>query len=156
MITTKISIKPHLAEYVIGKYNDHKKNPVQFPDNLDIYHTIWDCTQKRPTNCQPDEGNLEICLPDRRIGKAPETYNYLGERSQRIIERKIESKLWAELHDFLDEEKHKFGIEYIDTVHYFMVKYGITSITEDALLKNYYRWRELVRKRSRKREYKKS
>ena len=34
-----------------------------------------------------------------------------------------------------------------------MRKYGIQAITEDALLKNYYRWRDKVRKKSKRRGY---
>ena len=92
-------------------------------------------------------------IPERKLGKTPETYNYLGIRSCRIISQKIETSFWAELHDLLDENKHLYGIQYIETVAYFMRKYGIQSISEDALLKNYYRWRDKVRKKSRRRQY---
>ncbi len=153
MITTKIQIKPHLVEYAYGKFNDHSREPIQFPDNLDVYHTIWDLLERRPVNCRVDIGNLEIALPDRRTGKNPESFNYLGQRSHDIIGRKIEVKMFAELHDELDEQKHLFGIDYIDTVHSFMLRYDIISISEDALLKNYYRWRDLVRKRKLRRSY---
>jgi hypothetical protein len=97
-----------------------------------------------------DRGNLEIALPDRRLGKSPETYNYLGERSQDLIQRKIENMFFAELHDELDGEKHQEGIPYIVTVWKFICKYGIASITEDALLKDYYRWRQEVRRREKR------
>lgn len=40
--------------------------------------------------------------------------------------------LWAEAHDFLDEQKHTYGITYINAIHNFMTMYGIDSITEDA------------------------
>ena len=100
-----------------------------------------------------DNGNVELVIPERKLGKTPETYNYLGIRSCRIISQKIETSFWAELHDLLDENKHQYGIQYIETVAYFMRKYGIQSISEDALLKNYYRWRDKVRKKSRRRQY---
>ena len=156
MVTTRIEIKPHLKEYLLGKFNNFQESPITFPDKLDIYHTIWDLTEKRPVNCPVDKGNLEIVLPDRQEGKNPECYNYLGVRSQQIIERKIETKFFAELHDFLDEQKHRYGISYIETIHEYMRKYGILSISEDALLKNYYRWRDVVRKKNERREYKKT
>ncbi len=158
MTSTKITIKPHLAEYAHGKYaEDLSKPPVRFPDNLDIYHKIHDLTEKRPVNCMKDIGNLEIILPDRRHeigGKNPDTYNYLGIRSQALIERKIEIMMFAEIHDLLDENKHVYGIDFIDSVHYFMRKYCIESITEDAFLKNYQRWRDNQKRRSKKRSYK--
>ena len=96
MVTTRIEIKEHLAEYIYGKYNDCMIGPVSFPSKEDIYHVIY---------------------------------------------------------DLLDENKHLYGIQYIETVAYFMRKYGIQSISEDALLKNYYRWRDKVRKKSRRRQY---
>jgi hypothetical protein len=153
MITTKISVKEHLAEYLHGKYNHCEPGPVRFPDNEDIYHTLFDLTERRPLNCPVDRGNLELVLPDRRIGKSPETYNYLGERSTVIIEKKIETRFWAELHDLLDENKHRYNILYIETVSYFMRKYAIHSISEDALLKNYYRWRNNIRQKRNRRSY---
>lgn len=88
MITTKIEVPPHLCEYIRGKYCHLTSDPVRFPDNLDIYHVIFDLLQKRPSEAPVDRGNLEICLPERSIGKSPVTYNYLGLRSQVIISRK--------------------------------------------------------------------
>ncbi len=154
MLTTKIQIKPHLVEYITNKFG-MENGVVQLPRDLDLYHAIWDQLIKRPIN-SVDQGNLEIALPDRRTGKSPETFNYLSKRSCAIIERRIEVMLWAELHDLLDEEKHRYGVEYIDTVHTFKCKYILNSISEDALLKNYYRWRDRVRKKRERREYKKT
>jgi len=156
-MTSRIEIKPHLQEYVTGKFNNLANGPVRFPDSLDLYHTIYDLLRRRPADAPPiDRGNLEIILPVRTNGKKVEYYNYLGQRSAAIIEKKIETMLWAELHDQLDEQKHRYGVEYIDTVHHFMCKYCIESISEDALLKNYYRWRHKVRQRTKRRDYKKS
>ena len=127
MITTKIEVPPHLCEYIRGKYCNLTSDPVRFPDNLNIYHVIFDLLQKRPSEAPVDRGNLEICLPERSIGKSPVTYNYLGLRSQVIISRKIELMMWAELHEYLDEQKHRYGIKYIDGVQFFMRRYGIDS-----------------------------
>lgn len=97
--------------------------------------------------------NLTIILPERTTGKDPKTYNYLGIRSQIILIRKIERMLWAEVHDYLDEQKHTYGITYIDGIHNFMTCYGIDSISEDAFKKNYYRWRANLRRKEKKRGY---
>lgn len=162
MITTKIQIKPHLAEYCYGKFSGCSRDPVRFPHRLDVYHTIWDLMQKRPVNCPVDTGNLEIILPNSRKkdefekSKDPQVYNYLGERSARIIERQIEVSMFAELHDLLDDNKHMFGIDYKETVFQFMSKYGIDSITEDALIKNFYRWRDVTRRKKLRRNYRKN
>ena len=95
MVTTKIEIKKHLAEYVHGKYNDCMPGPVFLPDREDLYHVVYDLLERRPVSCLPDSGNLELGIPDRRIGKSPDTYNYLGARSCRIISQKIEVLFWA-------------------------------------------------------------
>ena len=161
MVTTKITIEAHLAEYCWSKFSaDPDGAPVRFADNLDIYHLIYDLLEKRPINCSRDQGNLEIILPDRRDGdkiggKSPERFNYLGERSQRIINKKIKLMMRAEIHDLIDESKHKFGIDMIQSVHYFMKKYCIESITEDALLKDYQRWRDDIRRSTKRRPYNK-
>ena len=155
METVKISIKRHLMEFLKGKYNDCKDSPVVLPDSSDLYHIIFDLMEKRPENGAVCDGELEIALPDRTVGKDPAYYNYLGERSQRILEKKIEVMLWAELHDLLDYSKHMCGTDYAESTYLFMRKFGIYSISEDALLKNYYRWREKVRRREKKRAYNK-
>ncbi len=151
-VTTKIQVKDYLKEYIIGKFNNCVDGPVRFPDALDLYHVIWDLLEKRSVNAI-DTGNLEIILPKRDCGKAPEVYNYLGVRSQKVIERKINTMMWAELHTLLDENKHEHGINYILSVHYFMRMYGIDSISEDAFLKNFYRWRDKIRRKNKKRAY---
>lgn len=155
MIVTKITIKAHLAEYLTGKYYDTDNQCVVLDDNLDLYHTIWNLTEKRPVNCPIDSGNLVLGLPSRRIGKNPAVYNYLGERSIKIINKRVETLFFAELRQSLDGNKHQDGIEYLDTVYEFINAYCIESITPDALLKDFYRWRDLVRKRKKKRAYKK-
>lgn len=151
MITTRIEVPEHLREYIQAKFSTCNE-PVRFPNELDLYHTIYDLLEKRPTDQPVDNGNLELVLPERSIGKRPETYNYLGLRSQRIIVKKMETMMWAEVHDLLDTLKHREGIDYKDSVHLFICKYCIESLTEDAFLKNYYRWRGLVRRR-KKRKY---
>ena len=88
MVTARIQIKPHLCEYVAGKYNNFSASHIRFPDNLDLYHAIANLTQKRPRENPVDRGNMEIILPTRYAYKNPETYNYLGVRSQKIIEKK--------------------------------------------------------------------
>lgn len=153
MVTTRINLPEHLREYIEGKYGGFSHNAIRFPDSLDLYHFIFNLLEKRPVNQLKDEGNLEIILPERSIGKRPEYYNYLGQRSQRILVRKIDTMMWAEAHDFIDHKKHVDGMEYKDAVHLFMTRYGIDSLTEDAFLKNYYRWRGKVRKKEKIREY---
>lgn len=160
MITTKIQVEPYIAEYIIGKYYSPDDGAVHFPPSLDIYVTIYDLMARRPASAGADTGNLCFCLPDRReankkCGKSPENYNYFSEKAVKILEKRMRVMLWAELHDFMDENKHLRGVRFIDSVFIFMHRYDITSISEDAMLKNYQRWRDSLR-RSKKRSYKKA
>lgn len=156
MVTVKISIKKHLEEYMRGKFNDCREGVITLPDKTDLYHTLFDLTSKRPASCPLEQGTLEIALPARRCGKDPAYYNYLSERSQRILERRIELMFWAELHEWIDYNKHMYGIQYIESIFSFMRKFDINGISEDALKKNYYRWRDRTRKQKEKRSYNKS
>lgn len=157
MITTEINITPFLAEYIRGKYNNGAIEPVNIPQTTDLYHVLWDLMAKRPAGYnQVDRGNLSIILPDRRVGKDPMYYNYLAPAGVKIIQDKIRSMFNAELHSMLlENDQNGHELDNIDVVHQFLCMYCIESISEDALIKNYYRWRENMRKRKARREYKK-
>lgn len=152
MITVKTVTEAHVAEYIRGKFFDHEIGAVKFPSGLDIYVLIYDLLQKRPASCPLDTGNLEFALPERRMGKDPASFNYLSARAQKMLADKMRLMMWAELHDYMDENKHINGIQFKDSVFMFMRRYSIESITEDALLKNYQRWRDKLR-RKKKRGY---
>ena len=153
MVKVKISVAPFVAEYIKGKFYNFEAGTVKFPSSLDIYILIYDLLQKRPANRPIDSGNLEFMLPERREGKDPVSYNWLSDRSQKLLEDKMRLMMWSELHELMDENKHIHGIQFKESVFRFMRKYGIESITEDALLKNYQRWRDKQR-RKKKRGYK--
>lgn len=157
MITTSIMITPYLAEYLREKYNNGADEPIRIPDNTDLYHVIWTLMARRHQNQSPvDNGNLTIVLPDRRIGKDPQVYNYLSPRAAKVIENEVRRMFNRDLHTAMDEnDLNGHELNNLDIVHKFLCSYCIDSITEDALLKNFYRWRENIRKRKRRREYKK-
>lgn len=152
MITAKTTADQYVAEYIKGKFYDPEAGAVRFPAHMDIYILIYDLLQKRPVSCPVDAGNLELVLPERRQGKDPVSYNYLSARARKILGDKMRLMMWAELHDFMDENKHLNGIQFKESVFMFLRKYSIESITEDALLKNYQRWRDKQR-RKKKRSY---
>jgi hypothetical protein len=146
MITTRITVKPHLREYVIAKFcNFDGHAPVHFPSHADIYHLVWDWLVRRPVNAQVDAGNLEIVLPRRDAGKHPMYYNYLSPAAQKAIERKIEQLMWAEFHEFVDARMQSRDVTCIEAISDFIGHYAINSLTEDAFRKNYYRWRLKIR-----------
>lgn len=157
MLTAKIKVKPHIAEYCYGKYSNCTDAPVRFPHITEIYHTVWDHLSKRPANAPADVGNLEIILPNSRMEdekgftKNPRVFNYLSKRSAKAIERRIENFMFAEIHDLLQFNKKTFGQTYKDTVYEFMRRYNIYSATEDMYIKNYYRYRRRLSKYDKKR-----
>ena len=126
MITATIDIEPYVAEYIRGKYWDARYGAVHFPAGSDIYVTLYDLMERRPKSAGVDRGNLTLCLPERREAN----------------------------NETLDEAKHLRGIQFVESVYVFMKRYDLQSISEDALLKNYQRWRDKQR-RSMKRGYQK-
>ncbi len=156
MITVKINVPPHIAEYARGKFGDPATGVVRFPAGLDIYVALYDLMAKRPLSGPIDTGNLELCLPDRRDanqagGKSPEQYNWFSAESQKHIARKLRVMMLAELHEEIDANKHLRGIRFKDSIYFFMARYAIDSLTEDAFLKDYQRWRYKTARRARRR-----
>jgi len=157
MNTTKIKVKPHLAEYCIGCWGIDFSEPVEFPPFTDLHVLIYDLLQKGKIDCDTDDYNLEIVIPNRKsdsegFRKCLEYYKFLSAKSCRAIEKRIEKIFWKDLHDELLYWKEDHSQNYDITVNYFICKYKIESITEDALLKNFYRWRINKQKRE-KRKY---
>lgn len=153
MITTFITIKPHLAEYAKVVFAVEGENYIQIPHSHDLYHVIGNLMQKKPYNCPVLTGNVELALPARSRGKDAVTYNYLSVRSSEIIDLKIENLFWAHVHEYVDDRHHKFGEQMNVAVFMFMHKFQITQISEEAIVKNYYRWRSSVRRKRVKRNY---
>lgn len=153
MVTTSIQIKPHLAQYAQVVFKAPGKHYIQIPHHHDLYHLVACLMKKRPENAEITKGNLEIALPAQSRGKDPLTYNYLSVRAIDIFEAKLETYFWAHLHDFVDENHHGLGVQMNSAIYMFMLKFKITAISEDALTKNYYRWRWAVRRKRRKRNY---
>lgn len=151
MVTVKIEIKEHLAEYVRGRYNDCKDGPVTFPSHSDLYVQIWDLLSKRPVNAPVDRGNLEINLPYRSFGKNPDYYNYLSKHSVNLLSKSIEALLYSELHDRIRRRqiaRHPLEMRNIkETIYEFQDEYGIYSLSHDAFYKEYYRMRQKERYR---------
>lgn len=148
-----IKIEPYLAEYVIAKYGTNtEKGLVNIPYNTDLYHCIWENMSRQRTNqSMPEDGNLRILLPCRRAGqgtpwKDPAYYNYLSTTAAKEIENQIRRMFNFELHRVLLENE-EFGRQRrnLDVIYDFIRTYQLKSISSDALLKNYYRFRNRLR-----------
>ncbi len=160
---TTIRIEPYLAEYIIGKYGSEPINKtVKIPYTSDLFHCIWEnMTRQRSNQFVIDDGNLRIALPCRKAGngvpwKDPAYYNHLSASASKEIENQIRRMFNFELHRVLLENE-EFGHQRknIDVIYDFIHTYRLKSISSDALLKNFYRFRNRLRPK-KTRHYKKS
>ncbi len=151
-IVTTIHIEPYLAEYAIRKFNHHSEtDAVMFPPGSCVYCTVWENMARPRANASTpaQEGNLTIFLPSRRAGidggkwKDPAYFNYLSPRAVNEIEAELREVFNLDLRRTIlknEKERRESKEKRIDVVNRFMQQYGLTAITEDALLKNYARY----------------
>ena len=155
-------IEDYLAEYITAKFKKNESGgKIEVPSNNDLYFCLWHHMSKPNGRAQPSEGcNLRIALPCRRSGAAegpwkdPAYYNYISQAGVKEVEACIRLQFNFELHRVLLENE-EFGHKRrnIDVVYDFIRTYELKSISPDALLKNYYRYRARIRPK-RTREYK--
>ena len=101
----------------------------------------------------PTIPNLYISLPSRRpsssLGspwKDPAYYNYLSRESAHLIETELRRLFNFEFHRLmLQNEESGRKSKLADVVEDFISQYNLKSITPDALLKNYQRYRSMLR-----------
>lgn len=144
-MTTRIELPKHLSEYIKGKFGAGD-DVVHFPANSGLYFLLYELLQRRPSDYPVDRGNTEIHLPSPRssrgqAGKPVESFNYISKGGTIALKKAINTMMKVESHEFFDENKHVKGISYIDSAYMFLQKYGIESLTPEALLKDYQRWR---------------
>lgn len=158
--TASIKIEPYLAEYIQKKLEiEPKTGGVKIPYTTDLYHVVWNLMAKPDaSSVVPEDANLKIYLPCRRSssdgipGKNPAYFNYLSQASARKIEASIRLMFNFEFHRQLMENE-EFGRprKNQEVVADFIKKYQLESISQDALLKNFYRFKnQLYRKKTRK------
>jgi hypothetical protein len=162
-----IEITPHLAEYARKKYHASSADgSIRIPSTSDLYHCVWHHMQRPPSvpvpeasaSGQSSPGILLISLPSRRPSstdgpwKDPAYFNYLSSEAARSIEACLRREFNFEFHRaMMENEERGRPRRNIDVVDDFMRQYRLESITSDALLKNYYRYRDLVRPKQRRR-----
>lgn len=159
----EIRIEPYLAEYISAKYGiDTETGGIRIPFSTDLYFCVWEQMSRQRAN-QPDivDSNLRIHLPFRKAGstspwKDPACYNYISVSASKEIENQIRRMFNFELHRVLLENE-EFGRKRrnLDVIYDFIRTYQLKSISSDALLKNYYRFRNRLRPK-KIRKYQKS
>lgn len=161
--TAQIYIEPYLAEYAKAKFSTHcSDGGIIIPCSSDLYHCIWEHMSIKKKNQIDVKGNLLIHLPSRRacdsyIGKNPAYYNYLSVAAASDIEKCLRLMFNFELHRLLLENE-EFGHQSknIDLIIEFRHSYSLSSISEDALLKNYYRYRNRIKSKKTRHYIKKA
>ena len=145
MVEVRLHLKEYLKEYLIGKYCCGFDASIRVPPHTVLYHRMYSLVERRPLTAAVDAGNTVFELRFRNSCKDPRVYNWFSMRHQKQIEQTVNMQFRAEFHDYVDIRHHRNGIPYIDAVTEFMQMYGITSLSEDALVKDYQRYRNKLR-----------
>lgn len=149
-----IRIEPYLAEYARSLFGCGRADgAVRIPSSSGLYHLVYDGMARRGGESDPEDGNLSIVLPCRSQHegdtdaplKNPRYYNWLPLSSVRRIEEYLRRLFNFEFHQvMMDNEERGRPNTLVDTVQYFMRRHGLKSVGEDALLKNFQRFRRRV------------
>lgn len=141
--TLRIHIKPLLAEYLYGRYADPSKaDTIHLPAGSYLDNTLQEILTLRPANAPLREtGNLCLRLTARHRGKNPSRFNYLTQEGIHLLEERTLNQLHIELFDRMMADRRRLGVPYIESVRCFIERYDIRSISEDGLMKAFWRWR---------------
>lgn len=141
--TLRIYVKPLLAEYLYGRYSDSIENgALHLPSGCYLQFTLQTLLSHRPANAPLREvGNLCLRLTAPHRGKNPASYNYLTQESIRLFEQRTLNQLQLELFDRMMKERRLSGVPYIETIRCFIERYNISSISENGLMKAFWRWK---------------
>lgn len=142
MYTIRFNVRPYLAEYLSMKYSWPQKGACKIPPSSELHYLFLDLLSRRPIGAGRDTGNVEFILPNHARGKKTETHNYLSGRSREKIEQWIYCQFWAEFHRFAEYHIHIKGTSLLMSVLLFKSKYNINSLSQDAFIKNFQRWRD--------------
>lgn len=148
-----IAVEPYLAEYAKKKFVLNRNNGgLVIPPTSDLYHCVWHHMSRPPRefDCSKS-GNLKISLPCRRSStdegpwKDPAYYNYLSSTAAHNIETCLRRMFNYEFHAvMIENDEQGRPMRQIEVVEDFINRYQLQSISSDALLKNYQRYRRRI------------
>lgn len=158
MITTRISVKPHLAEYFTRKYWDEETQCCHLRDQTPVRWKILAALRRRPADVPVDRGNFLLVVPSSKIiHKDPRTHNYIPECKVRGgprhpgIERMMEDEFYTDFADFWETYRHN-GLQFQDCVEDFIDVHELT-VEPATVAKHYTRWRDRWRHYKKTRKY---
>lgn len=147
MITVRIKVEPYLAAYMYARYQTQMTPAgiaLHLPPREPLYHTIHQLTVPFPTgHLHREVGNLHLVLPDPHYGKNPETYNYLGEESIKILRGKMDEQMRMELYDYMLTQHFRLHWSFKMALETFVDAHGMEDLIEETtLMRAFQRWRE--------------
>lgn len=142
--TIRFQIKPFLAEYLYGRFaSSTTEGVIHLPPRSYLSNSLHELLNKRPFNAPAREtGNLCLRLPNPHRGQSPASYNYLTRNNIRVFENRVQHLFHTELFDRMLTDRRRQGISYIESVRLFIERYHIEKISEEGLLKAFWRWRK--------------
>lgn len=140
MEKVRIELKSHLEEYAITKF-PIVDDVIVIPSSMDLYFVLLDLLQKKGKGIEKSGEGLYFGIRNTGVGKDPRVYKYLSRRGRMLFEARLEVMFWIDFHEIMDREVVRSGKPCLEAAQIFVEKFKINSITEDALIKHYYRWR---------------
>lgn len=154
MRTVKFTLKPYLSEYLQKRYPAAEPGLVKLPPSSPLYDLLL--MSMRGDAMEPSEDwNLEVILPNPspKSGCRRPRCNYgLSRHARSKVSSAVYVMYWSDCHRYMERRIHVYGDRIIDAATSFINEYELTLSTEDAILKNYQRWR--MRKKERKQSLK--
>ena len=149
--TTLISVPPHLAEYAKNSFASGRGDgSVVFPSHSTLHHALVD-GMRRPLPGEPAAtGNLLVVLPWSRLAdegpvKNPFYYCRVSHEAACRIAIALRHRFNYEfLTLMMDNELHGRPETHLRLIRRFLRSHGIRSLSEDALVKKFRRYRMLV------------
>ncbi len=146
--TCSLAVADHLAEYARRRFRlDRRTGAIIIPRNFDLWHCLWHVMQKAPRGGRVAKGgNLLVRLPNRQHkggmeGKDPAWWNYVSPRGSKLVERQLRRLYYFDFHSWMLDSGRSSQMQ-CERVRTFMRRWGTSPDHEDALLKEWQRYRK--------------
>ncbi len=140
-LTCRISVRTLFRLYRRGRPSSSRRL-------LPVHHPCKNYWADVPPALAPR--NRQPLPPPHRSapGKNPAYYNYLTQDAISLFEQRTLNQLQLELFDRMLDDRRQLGVPYIESVRCFIEHYHISSISEEGLMKAFWRWKKNIKKRS--------
>lgn len=152
-----LTVSDHLAEFARRRFpSDERTGALIVPTTSDLWYCMWEEMRRRPrgvASVAPSDANLHLRLPFRRrdegfSGKDPAYWNYIPPGGVRQVEACLRRRYYFEFHEWMLRRDLRDMLQR-DRIRYWMSYWGTSFDHEDALLKNWQRWRKIKPRKHR-------